>query len=147
MRTYLRSELLFALERHLEAAPLDDMLKAIVDLGLTVTLFSDEQSLLQVQVASEGKQQEAGCNECNGCACEVQQETLNPFIERDKQKRAELAKLGLSDLQDWEQDKVIREAQKHIKEHSIEDEDERVKAHHRMRDHYLAYKAYMKSEK
>ncbi len=90
---------------------------------------------------------EAECNECNGCACEAQEETPNPFIVQHEQKRAEMARLGLSDLKAYEQFDVIQTAKKHIKEHGIEDEDEKVKVHHEMRDHYLAYQKYLENEK
>lgn len=150
MRSYLRSELLYALERHLESAPLDDMLKAIIDLGLTIRLFSDEQSLLQVQVTPEDTKQQNEC--CAGCACDAVPETPNPFIVQHEQKRDEMAKLGLDDLQDWEQSKIIREAKKYIKEHGIDKkegdvEEYKIIVHHIMRDHYLAYKKYLESEK
>ncbi len=127
----------------------DGLFRALTNAGFDISILAEisENTIGSISMHIVEAEQEAECNECNGCACEAQEEMPNPFIMQHEQKRTEMARLGLSDLKAYEQFDVIQTAKKHIKEHKIEDEDEKVKVHHEMRDHYLAYQAYLENEK
>jgi hypothetical protein len=119
-----------------------ELAEAGFDIAISAKTSSSKTGTIKMAFAPE-YEEEAEC--IAECLCEAQEETPNPFILQHKQKRADLAKLGLSELIYWEQDKVKREAEQHIKENGIIDEDEKCKVHHMMRDHYLAYKEYLKN--
>jgi hypothetical protein len=124
----------------------DEMVQELAEAGFDIVIStktaSSKTGTIKINFSPE---YEAECNECNGCACETPQEAPNPFIVQHEQERANMAKLGLSDFPYHEQHKIISEAKKHISEHNITDEDEKVKVHYRMRDYYLAYKEHVKN--
>jgi|SRR5580765_6423350 len=118
-----------------------ELAEAGFDIAISAKTSSSKTGTIKMAFALE-YEEEAEC--AAECACEAEPEMPNPFIVQHEQERTEMAKLGLSDFPYHEQCEIIRKAEKYIKEHKIEDEDEKVKAHHMMRDHYIAYKEYLK---
>src|SRR5580765_4003693 len=121
-----------------------ELAEAGFDIAISAKTSSSKTGTVKMAFALE-YEKEAECDA--ECACEAQEEMSNPFIAQHEQERAEMAKLGLGDFPYHEQCEIIRKAEKYIKEHGIDEEDHKAIVHHRMRDHYLAYKEYLKNNK
>ena len=88
------------------------------------------------------------CNDecCNECNAEAIAPVLNPFIERDKQETAEIARLGLDDIPSYELWKVRKEAEKRIKDGNITNDDDICKVYAEAKRQWLEYKEYIKEK-